>query len=101
MLQTKLTRQYGIEVPFVSAGMGFVAMPELVAAVSNAGGLGLLGVSPLPPPAMKSLIGVVRTLTNRPFGVDLVIADTAFGPSTTEEHIQICAAERVDVVVFF
>jgi nitronate monooxygenase len=101
MLQTRLTRQYGIQVPFVSAGMGFVAMPELVAAVSNAGGLGLLGVSPLPPQAMNSLVGAVRTLTDRPFGVDLVIADTAFGPSTTEEHVRICAEERVDVAVFF
>jgi NAD(P)H-dependent flavin oxidoreductase YrpB (nitropropane dioxygenase family) len=36
--------------PVVGAGMGFVALPELVAAVSNAGGLGVLGVAPEPPP---------------------------------------------------
>ncbi len=39
MLQTKLTEQYGLDIPFVSAGRGFVALPELVAAVSDAGGL--------------------------------------------------------------
>lgn len=43
MLQTKLTKDYGLDFPFVSAGMGFLALPELAAAVSNAGGLGLLG----------------------------------------------------------
>ena len=39
MLRTRLTEHYGLTVPFVSAGMGFVAVPALVAAVSNAGGL--------------------------------------------------------------
>jgi NAD(P)H-dependent flavin oxidoreductase YrpB (nitropropane dioxygenase family) len=40
--RTKLTEHYGIELPFVSAGMGFIATPPLAAAVSNAGGLGQL-----------------------------------------------------------
>ncbi|MGH6629858.1 MAG: nitronate monooxygenase, partial [Burkholderiales bacterium] len=70
MLRTKLTEQYGLEFPFVSAGMGFIALPELVAAVSNAGGLGLLGVGPAPPPAMRAMIQGVKSLTSRPFGVD-------------------------------
>ena len=78
MLRTRLTEQYGLILPFVSAGMGFVAVPELVAAVSNAGGLGLLGASP--PPAMPAMIQAAKALTSRPFGVDLIIAETAFGP---------------------
>lgn len=45
MLGTQLTERYRLEVPFVCAGMGFVAMPPLVAAVSNAGGMGTLGTS--------------------------------------------------------
>jgi NAD(P)H-dependent flavin oxidoreductase YrpB (nitropropane dioxygenase family) len=49
MLRTRVTREYAIDFPFVSAGMGFVALPELVAAVSSAGGLGLLGVGVTPP----------------------------------------------------
>jgi len=40
MIRTKLTERYGIELPFVSAGMGFIAVPPLAAAVSNAGGFG-------------------------------------------------------------
>jgi nitronate monooxygenase len=87
MLRTRLTEQYGLEAPFVSAGMGFVAVPELVAAVSNAGGLGLLGAAPAPPPAMQAMIRATKSLTSRLFGVDLIIADTAFGPCATDEHI--------------
>lgn len=101
MLQTKLTKDYGLEFPFVSAGMGFLALPELAAAVSNAGGLGLLGVAPAPPPGMQAMIQATRSLTSRTFGVDLIIADTAFGPSTTDEHIEVCISEGINVVVFF
>jgi len=101
MWRSAFTSQYDLQVPFVSAGMGFLAMPELVAAVSNAGGLGLLGVAPAPPPVMYDLLRRVRALTDRPFGVDLIVETTAMGPCTTEEHIDICIAERVPVVVFF
>ena len=101
MLHNRLTEQYGLDVPFVSAGMGFVAFPELAAAVSNAGGLGLLGSGIAPPPAVRDMIRKTRSLTSRPFGVDYVVADTALGPATTAEHIEVCIQERVPVVVFF
>lgn len=101
MLRTRLTEEYGLEHPIVSAGMGFIATHELVAAVSNAGGLGLLGVGPMPPPAMQAMIAAVKGVTARPFGVDLIIANTAFGPSTTDEHIEVCVTEKVPIVVFF
>ena len=101
MWQSAFTKQYGLEVPFVSAGMGFLALPELVAAVSNAGGLGMLGVAPAPAPAMQQMVAEIKARTSRPFGVDLIVETTAFGPSTTEEHIDVCVAERVPVVVFF
>ena len=42
-LSTRLTREYGVRYPFVSAGMGFVSYPPLVTAVCNAGGIGVLG----------------------------------------------------------
>jgi len=51
MIRTKLTERYGIELPFVSAGMGFIALPPLAAAVSNAGGL---GSSPPARPRLRS-----------------------------------------------
>ncbi|HEY7404877.1 MAG TPA: nitronate monooxygenase [Candidatus Angelobacter sp.] len=101
MFSTKLTRDYGLEFPFVSAGMGFIALPELVAAVSNAGGLGLLGVGPAPPPVMHQMIQQIKKLTARPFGVDLIHENTSFGPATTDAHIDACIAEGVKLVVFF
>ena len=101
MLQTKLAREYDLSVPLVSAGMGFIALPQLVAAVSNAGGLGLLGASPAPSPAMQAMIQATKSLTHHLFGVDLVIADTIFGPSTTDDHIDVCINESIKVVVFF
>ena len=60
MWQSAFTKQYGLEVPFVSAGMGFLALPELVAAVSNAGGLGMLGVAPAPAPAMQQMVAEIK-----------------------------------------
>lgn len=71
------------------------------AAVSNAGGLGLLGVAPAPAALMHAMIQQTKALTARPFGVDLIVEDTAFGPCTTVDHIEVCLAERVQVVVFF
>jgi enoyl-[acyl-carrier protein] reductase II len=101
MWKTPFTQQYNLEFPFASAGMGFYALPQLTAAVSNAGGLGVLGVAPAPAAAMAEMVRAVKQLTSRPFGVDLIIAQTAFGPATTDEHIDICIRERIPVVVFF
>jgi nitronate monooxygenase len=101
MWRSRFTQAYGLDVPFVSAGMGFLALPDLVAAVSNAGGLGLLGVAPAPAALMHAMIQQIKSLTSRPFGVDLIVEDTAFGPCTTEDHIEVCLAEHVPVVVFF
>jgi enoyl-[acyl-carrier protein] reductase II len=100
MWRTRFTEHYGLTVPFVSAGMGFIAVPALVASVSNAGGLGLLGASPAPPPAMQAMIRETKSLTSRPFGVDLIIAETAFGPCATDAHIAVCVTEGIKVVVF-
>jgi nitronate monooxygenase len=101
MFSTKLTEDYGLEYPFVGAGMGFIALPGLVAAVSNAGGLGLLGVGPAPPPVMQQMIQKIKGLTRQPFGVDLIHENTAFGPATTDDHIDVCIAEGVKLAVFF
>lgn len=101
MLRTRVTEQYGLEVPLVSAPMGFIATPPLVAAVSNAGGLGLIGAVPAPPPAVAEMIRVTRSLTTRPFGVGFIVETTALGPSTVAEHIAVVVAERLPVAVFF
>lgn len=97
---TRLTQRFGLDHPFVGAGMGFVAMPELVAAVCEAGGLGVLGNGIEPPPGTQALIRQVRAATARPFGVDFLVDTSAFGPLTTDDHIDVCVAEQVPLVVF-
>jgi enoyl-[acyl-carrier protein] reductase II len=100
MIRTKLTERYGIELPFVSAGMGFIATPPLAAAVSNAGGLGQLANGAGPPEILRELINSTRALTGRPFAVNFIIETTAFGPLATDAHLRVCIEERVPAVVF-
>jgi NAD(P)H-dependent flavin oxidoreductase YrpB (nitropropane dioxygenase family) len=83
VLRTELCDQLGIEYPVVLAGMGPVAgtgapvaTAELVAAVSNAGGLGVIGGVAYPPDQLREEIRKVRSLTDKPFGVDLLLAST-------------------------
>src|SRR5262245_66337788 len=100
MLHTRLTEEYGLELPFISAGMGFIALPELASAVSNAGGLGLLGVGASPPPVTHSMIRAIKSQTSRPFGVNFIVEETDFGSLTTDEHIEISIEEGYGAVVF-
>jgi nitronate monooxygenase len=74
-LHTRVTEMLGIRYPIIQAGMGFgIATPELVAAVSNAGGLGIFGAMMVPPDEVRAAIASIRTLTDKPFGVNFVIA---------------------------
>jgi NAD(P)H-dependent flavin oxidoreductase YrpB (nitropropane dioxygenase family) len=72
-LKTPLCDQLGIDVPIISAGMGPIAGPDLVAAVSNAGGLGVLGCTSMTPDEVRAVIRRTRELTDKPFGVDLIL----------------------------
>ena len=73
LLHTPLCDRLGIDVPIISAGMGPIAGPDLVAAVSNAGGLGVLGCTSMTPDEVRSVIRRTRELTDKPFGVDLIL----------------------------
>lgn len=73
MLTTTLCERLGIEVPIISAGMGPIAGPDLVAAVSNAGGLGVLGCTSMGADEVRTVIRRTRELTDKPFGVDLIL----------------------------
>jgi enoyl-[acyl-carrier protein] reductase II len=99
-LETRLTGEYGIRHPFVGAGMGFIAHERLAAAVTNAGGLGVLGASPDPAESLPVMVERLRTLTSGTFGVDFICADTGFGPATTDAHIDACVQLDVPLVVF-
>ncbi|MFZ4812856.1 MAG: NAD(P)H-dependent flavin oxidoreductase, partial [Ilumatobacteraceae bacterium] len=73
-----------IEHPIMLAGMGGVSYHALVAAVSEAGGIGTLGASTMSVDELPEEMAAVRTLTSKPFGVDLL---TAF-PGQVERGIQ-------------
>ena len=69
--RTDLCDLLGVEYPIVQSGMGSVAGPDLVAEVSEAGGLGILAGLNLTPDALRAGIARIRALTRRPFGVNL------------------------------
>src|SRR5262245_28521723 len=96
MLSTRLCRDLGIEVPVVSAPFGGgCAGPELASAVSNAGGLGLLGMGGMPAALIRHEIRETRLRTSKPFGVGLLL------PFVQGDEVDICCEERVPVLVLF
>lgn len=72
-LRTPVCDLFGIEYPIFAAGMGGVTLAPLAAAVSAAGGLGVLGATFHTPDQLREEIRAVRRTTDRPFGVDLLI----------------------------
>ncbi|KIP07266.1 hypothetical protein PHLGIDRAFT_89720 [Phlebiopsis gigantea 11061_1 CR5-6] len=74
MIQTDLTKLLGIQVPLVQGGMQWVGLPPLVAAVSNAGALGVLTALTQPnPDALRTAIRETYKLTSKPFGVNITL----------------------------
>lgn len=74
MFKTRITELFGIQYPLIQGGMRHVSRAELVAAVSDAGGLGFLSAhSFASPAALRAEIEKVRALTDKPFGVNLTI----------------------------
>src|SRR5258708_3433369 len=101
MWNNEITRQLGIKLPFVGAGMAIVGSPELTAAVSNAGGVGLFCLGPGAPEMLGDGIDSIRRLRSAPFGVDFIVEETGFGPATTEAHVEVAIAKHVPLAVFF
>lgn len=103
MLATGLCDRLGIRVPILNAGFGAGAPAELAAAVSNAGGCGVIGSAGLPLAAIREEIHRARDLTTEPFGVNVIIAAMAEPQwaSAVERRIQCCFDERVPVLVLF
>jgi len=88
-----LARRLGIQYPIILAPMaGGPSTPELVAAVSEAGGLGSLAAGYLTPEAMRAAIRDVRARTRRPFAVNLLIPDPSLQPPSAEEVAAASAA---------
>ncbi len=95
MWRTPLCHQLGIAYPILSVGMGPMAGPALAAAVSNAGGGGVLGGVFMPAPYLRQEIRRLRTLTDKPFGVNLIL------PLLQDGQIDACLAEKVPLLVLF
>jgi nitronate monooxygenase len=72
-LATPLCDLLGIQYPIILAGMGGAAGPTLAAAVSNAGGLGVVGATGYTPDELRAMIRKLRSLTDKPFGIDLLL----------------------------
>ncbi len=73
MWTTKLTELLGIEYPILQGGMAWVATHELAAAVSNAGGLGIIGAGNAPGDIVREEIRKAKKLTDKPFGVNVML----------------------------
>ncbi len=100
MLRTKLCHLLGIQVPILGAPMGFITGPELAAAVSNAGGLGIMSFSGNPPPVLREQIRHLRSLTSNPFGVNVLLSGPHL-PFSVDALIDLCLDERVPVLSTF
>lgn len=88
-LHTPLCDLLDVQHPIMQAGMGGVAYAELVAAVCNAGGYGVLGMAGRSPDFIREEMRKVRKLTDRPFGVDLLAAS----PESLTASVEIIIAE--------
>ncbi|GAA5940300.1 karyopherin KAP120 [Sporobolomyces koalae] len=96
-IKTYLTDKLGITVPVVQGGMMWVGLPELVAAVSNAGGLGILtGLTPGSPEKLRESIRKTKQLTSKPFAVNLTFLPS-ISPPPYAEYAQVVIDEGIKV----
>jgi enoyl-[acyl-carrier protein] reductase II len=73
-IDNRVTRLLGVRWPIVQAPMGWIARAQLASAVSNAGGMGIIETSSGDLDAVRAEIATMRTLTDRPFGVNIALA---------------------------
>lgn len=97
-MRTRVTDMLGIKHPIVQGGMQWVGVAELAAAVSNAGGLGILTALTQPSPAaLKAEIARCRDLTDQPFAVNLTILPT-IKPVPYTDYARVIAESGVSIV---
>lgn len=92
-MKTEITELLGIEEPIIQGGMAWVAEYHLAAAVSEAGGFGIIGAASAPPEVVREQIHKVRELTDKPFGVNVML----MSPSVPEVA-KVVAEEKVKAV---
>ena len=92
-MDNKITKLFNIKYPIIQGGMIWCSGAKLAAAVSNAGGLGLIGAGSMYPDILQAHIQKCKTLTNKPFGVNLPIL-----MGDAEEKIKIIIEEGVKII---
>jgi enoyl-[acyl-carrier protein] reductase II len=93
MIRTRMTELFGIKHPIMLAGMNWITEPELVAAVCNAGGLGVLATAATTPEDSRKSIRQIRKLTDKPFGINQIL----IGPGA-KANIDIAIEEKVPII---
>jgi len=93
MLKTAICDLFDIKYPIIQGGMAHVATSELVSAVSNAGGLGIIGAGSAEPDWVEEQIRLTRQRTGKPFGVNILLISPF-----AKEVIEVVLKERVNVV---
>lgn len=93
MLNTAICDLLGIRYPILQGGMAWVATAELAAAVSNGGGLGIIGAGNMPADLVRKEIQKAKELTEKPFGVNVM-----FMSPFLEEVMEVVMDERVPVI---
>ena len=92
-MKTRITELLGIEYPIIQGGMAWVAEYNLAAAVSNAGGFGIIGAASAPPEIVREQIRKCKELTDKPFGVNVMLMNP-----NAEEVAKIVIEEGVKAV---
>lgn len=93
IMKTRITELLGIEYPIIQGGMAWVAEHHLAAAVSNAGGLGIIGAANAPAEIVREEIRKAKALTDKPFGVNIMLLSPY-----AEEVAKVIVEEDVKVV---
>ena len=94
-MKTRMTDLFGIKYPIMLSGMNWLTTPKLVAAVSNAGGLGILATQHYDKDGLRKAIKEIRELTDRPFGVNLTM-----GIGTEALLIPVVIEEKIPIVKY-
>src|SRR6266550_230647 len=84
--QNRLTAKLGIDYPVIQGPLGGLSSQKLTAAVSNFGGLGSFGAHGLAPEAIKDVVGEIRSLTSKPFAMNLWVSMEDEGARTSDEN---------------
>lgn len=92
-MKTKITELLGIEQPIIQGGMAWVATASLAAAVSEAGGCGLIAGGAAPADVIRAEIRRARELTSKPFGINIMLMSPF-----ADDLIKLCIEEKVQVV---